>query len=61
MSAKCPKCEAILSSVKVEDVDVGPKRLRGVAYCCPSCSTVLSVELDPLLLQRDTVKAIRGR
>jgi|APEBP8051073178_1049388.scaffolds.fasta_scaffold09880_4 hypothetical protein len=61
MSAKCPKCEAILSSVKIETLDVGPKRLRGVAYCCTSCSTVLSVELDPLALQHETIKAIKGR
>ena len=60
-SGKCPKCQEIVDSVRIEDVDInlGPgMNWRGVSYCCPSCDTVLSVQLDPVALKTDIINVI---
>ena len=63
-SGKCPKCEKVLNSVKIEKIDVSlnlqPKWL-GVSYVCPNCSTILSVGIDPIALKTDLVKELRSR
>ena len=59
---KCPKCEKTISSVKIEAVDglIGfQKKYHCVSYLCPSCSTVLSAQIDPIAIQTDTVNAIK--
>ena len=65
-SGKCPKCEEIVSSVRIEDIDInlGPAiDWQGVSYCCPSCdtvlcNTVLSVQLDPVALKTDIINVL---
>lgn len=60
-TGKCPKCNSIVRSVKIEDVDVMvgfESAWRGISYCCPSCSAVLSVQIDPVALKTDTVNDI---
>jgi len=63
-TGKCPKCEKTISSVKIEAIDIKEgfnNKYLGVSYCCSHCSTVLSVEIDPLALQADLVKKIKTR
>ncbi len=58
---KCPKCEATLSSVNIEHVDVSQNfqsRWHGVSYTCPHCRTILSVSIDPISLKADIVKEV---
>jgi len=59
-SGKCPKCGYRLDKVDVEYAEIRGFRTtyKGVNYVCPSCSTVLSVSLDPLALQNEIVSAI---
>lgn len=60
-SGKCPKCEEIVSSVRIEDIDInlGPAiDWQGVSYCCPSCDTVLGVQLDPVALKTDIINVL---
>ena len=60
-SGKCPKCGEIVSSVRIEDLDVnlGPGiNWQGVSYCCPSCDTVLSVQIDPVALKTDIINVL---
>jgi hypothetical protein len=53
---KCPKCDGIVNSIKVEHVDVtvnhDPK-WHGVSYLCPHCDTILSVGIDPMSPKKD--------
>ena len=63
---KCPKCEQHISSVKIEHVDVkegiiGPASWHGVSYLCPSCNSVLSVQIDPIALKADIVSELFER
>jgi hypothetical protein len=68
MAGQCPKCEKMVTSVDVDNVDIvrgGQTAWRGISYSCPWCHTVISVGIDPASLKSDTVNAItkmlRGR
>jgi len=46
----CPYCKERVTKVKVEDVDMEfDQRFiwRGYSYQCPSCKSVLGVQLNP--------------
>jgi len=57
---ECPKCEATLSTVHAKSIIVRARRddWRGIAYVCPSCRSILSVQIDPLATQNDLVAKI---
>ena len=55
---KCPKCEKILNSVNLVDIDIiadyrQKSRLQGVSYLCPFCDAVLGIGFDPDTLASD--------
>jgi hypothetical protein len=60
--AKCPNCQAQITRVTISDVcvdaEIGHPTWHGVAYTCPSCSTVISVGVDPFALKADTVDGV---
>lgn len=61
-AGKCPKCEATITYVRIEGVDVkdsGRSAWKGITYCCPSCSTVLSVSIDPIAIKSDIVAELK--
>lgn len=61
-TGKCPKCEKVMPTLAIQamPIPVGEKKaLRGVAYQCPHCQTVLSVGIDPLAIKADTLKAVK--
>lgn len=61
-TGKCPKCETTITSVRIEDVDVKvgfQSRWKGVSFCCPSCSVVLSVAIDPIAIKTDIINALK--
>ena len=67
-TGKCPKCEKVVTSVRIEDVNVAvgfQPKWQGIAYCCPSCNTMLSVQIDPVALKTDIINGVieelRGR
>ena len=47
MSAKCPKCEEPLLSVKCFSVDIESSGAlqSGTVYACPACSAAITVSL----------------
>ena len=52
---KCPKCNGVINNVKVEDVSVNvglSPRWKGFSYSCPSCNSVLSVQINPLTFKK---------
>ena len=62
-NGKCPKCDKVISSVRHEHIKVGMPLMNepewhGISYICPSCSTVLSVSIDPVALKNDTITAL---
>lgn len=60
-NGKCPKCETVITSVRIEDVDVKvgwESAWKGISYCCPHCNTIISVQIDPVALKTDTVNEI---
>ena len=60
MAAQCPKCNAVLFRVTLDDVkvDAGRNSWNGVAYSCPHCFAALSVGIDPVALKTDMVQEI---
>ena len=66
-TGRCPKCERLVGSVTIEEVDgkVGfESTWHCISLCCASCHTVLGVQIDPVALKTDTingvVKELRG-
>jgi RNase P subunit RPR2 len=61
MSGKCPHCETILTTAKADKVEIqsGRARFLGVSFACPSCSSVLSVQVDPIALQADLISELK--
>jgi uncharacterized protein with PIN domain len=61
MSGKCPKCDTRLTKVKAEPIKLegSSRSLKGVYYACPSCSSILSVEVDPFALVDEIVKQLK--
>lgn len=57
----CPKCSATINSVQIQDVDgtvAGRTRWACIAYTCPHCSHVLSVQIDPIALKTDILQGV---
>ncbi len=61
---KCPKCEKLVSNVKIEElrVDVGYlPAWKGVSYVCPWCNAIMSIQIDPVALKTDIVNEVVRR
>jgi hypothetical protein len=57
----CPYCKKHVASSKVEYIqlyELDGGSLNGVKYSCPSCSSVLSVGIDPFSQKDDIVNEI---
>lgn len=62
-NAKCPKCEAGISSIKFEVVDVtehGQNIALGGLLLCPGCNTVLGAGLHPEVFVSDIVERLKS-
>ena len=60
-TGKCPKCENILTSVKIESMNISisfAPAWNGVSYVCPRCSAILGVSMDPIALKADIVSEV---
>jgi hypothetical protein len=59
---KCLRCNKVISSVKaghvVIDVSGGTAR-NGLAYSCPNCDTLISIEMDPIAVKHDIVRDVK--
>ena len=64
----CPHCEKKITNVKVQDVDMKYDirvQWRGYSYQCPSCKSVLGVQMNPITLNKklkdDILKELEKR
>jgi transposase-like protein len=60
---KCPHCESNLSAVNIDVINgnvKGHQPYRCISYTCPHCSRVLSVQMDPLAVQTDTLDGVES-
>jgi hypothetical protein len=60
-TGKCPKCEKLLTSVKIEPIDVQQgfqTAWHGVSLSCPWCRAILSVSIDPIAIKTDIVNEV---
>ncbi|MBU1894525.1 MAG: hypothetical protein KJ983_01750 [Candidatus Omnitrophica bacterium] len=61
MNGKCPKCEKVVYSLNLTEVEAGVffgTKWRAVTYNCPHCSTILGSQIDPIAIKTDTVNEI---
>jgi endogenous inhibitor of DNA gyrase (YacG/DUF329 family) len=62
MNGKCPKCEKLVMNVNISaikaQVPFGQTSWNAVSYNCPSCQTVLSVQIDPVAIKTDIVQEL---
>lgn len=62
-TAKCPKCEAAVSSIKFEVVDIvehDQNIALGGLYLCPGCNAILGVGLHPEAMVSDIVERLKA-
>lgn len=60
---KCPKCGKPISKYLLEGAPAAPKDqdkgFPAISFLCPSCKTVLGVQIDPVTVMSDTVKRLK--
>jgi hypothetical protein len=59
----CPKCDKVLTYVTFKAMETreaftSRNAYHAVAHMCPHCQSVLSVEIDPISLKSELVKAV---
>lgn len=62
MQKLCPKCETNMLRVDCEEINIYVSfnnQWRGLAYTCPTCHTVINIEMDPIALKHDIVMEIK--
>lgn len=62
-TALCPKCNAIVASVKFEVVDIvehGQPIAAGGLYLCPACNAIIGVGLHPEVFVSDIVERLKS-
>jgi RNase P subunit RPR2 len=60
-TGKCPKCNAVLNGVDVENIAAHAGQVwRAVSYICPECKVILGVQIDPLMAQSQILAAIEN-
>ena len=60
-TGKCPKCDEKLSSVVTQDITLlagASGQWKGLSHCCPYCSAILGVELNPIAIREDILSGI---
>lgn len=57
---KCPKCDKVMLSVKINNIDARATQMtwKAIAYTCPHCSSLLSVSIDPVAIKADIINSI---
>ena len=54
--SKCPKCNAIIANVNLEDMPIHvdyQHAWEGIVFSCPRCLTILGIQIDPVALKDD--------
>lgn len=64
MSGVCPKCEKVVTRLKINGVEGQVpfgSTWKCITLCCPLCNTVLSAQIDPVAIKTDIVNALKAR
>jgi hypothetical protein len=59
-ASKCPKCGKVVAKLLIEPIpaSLDKKTFPAVAFSCPSCNSVLGVQIDPVTVSASTVKRL---
>lgn len=60
---KCPRCEQHIAEIRMEEITgkANPQRAwKCIAYTCPHCSTLISVQMNPLALKTDILNGVQA-
>lgn len=62
-TGKCPSCGKLLSEIHFEEVSAAPGFFsqgawRSLAYLCPHCRAVLSVQIDPIAVRSEVFEHV---
>lgn len=62
MTAKCPKCEKIITAFDVENLDIRARSTAwaGIAQSCPYCKSAIRVTIDLVPVKTDMSAASPG-
>lgn len=58
---KCPKCEHLVTKAVIHGLDAGVPfgpTWKGISLNCPSCNTVLSIQIDPIAIKADIIAGL---
>jgi predicted RNA-binding Zn-ribbon protein involved in translation (DUF1610 family) len=62
MAATCPQCDAVISHLNIQEMTssalLGPQ-WRTIAFLCPMCQKILSIQIDPIAIKNDIINAIK--
>lgn len=61
---KCPKCEKMVTTLRLQTMDIygpGLNRWAGVACLCPHCGVILSAGIDPVALRSEIISEVVKR
>ena len=62
MAAMCPQCNATISHLNIQEMIssglLGPQ-WRTIAFLCPICQKILSIQIDPIAIKTDIINAIK--
>jgi transcription initiation factor IIE alpha subunit len=60
MTGNCPKCGEPISKVNSSSIELeeADRAVRGVAYLCPNCNSVVSISIDMLAAIKEAVSEI---
>ncbi len=58
---KCPKCDAPVTEVNVSELTIhsAQRSVKGMAFNCGTCNTVLGVTIDPSLMRNQIAAAVK--
>lgn len=61
--AKCPACNTYISHLNLEKMTSSAfmgETWNTIAYVCPFCQKIISVQIDPIAIKTDIVNEIKN-
>ncbi len=58
---KCPKCETPVTEINVSDITINSaqRSVKGMAFNCGNCNTILTVSIDPTIMRNQIAAAVK--
>jgi hypothetical protein len=61
MAAMCPECNTTISHLNIQEMTSSAPfgtEWRTIAFLCPMCQKILSIQIDPIAIRTDIINAI---